>query len=60
MRITAVSNIQQMLQAKKRIQEQINQGLKINERTTIAQTVSHGAARKAHVPTQVQVRFKSM
>lgn len=53
-RIAAVSNIQQMLQAKKRIQDKINQGLKVNERTTIAQTVAPGAARKAHAPTQVK------
>lgn len=44
-----------MLQAKKRIQEKINQGLKVNERTTIAQTVAPGSTRKAHVPAVVQV-----
>lgn len=54
-RIAAVSNIQQMLQAKKRIQDKINQGLKVNERTTIAQTVSQGSTRVAHAPVQVKV-----
>ena len=59
-RIAAVSNIQQMLLAKKKIQEKINQGLKVNERTTIAQTVAHGSTRKAHVPVAVQVSEKKL
>ncbi|KAK6620030.1 hypothetical protein RUM44_006430 [Polyplax serrata] len=49
-RIAAVSNIQQMLKAKKAIDEKISQGLKVNERTTIAQTVAHGGTRTAHTP----------
>lgn len=55
-RIAAVSNIQQMLQAKKAIQEKINQGIKVNERTTIAQTVSHGGSRVAHTPSAKVIR----
>ncbi|KAL0267965.1 UNVERIFIED_CONTAM: hypothetical protein PYX00_010080 [Menopon gallinae] len=59
-RIAAVSNIQQMLQAKKAIQEKINQGLKVNERTTIAQTVSQGSSRVAHVPKVPDTKEKPM
>lgn len=45
-----MSNIQQMLEAKKAIQEKISQGLKVNERTTIAHTVTQGSSRIAHIP----------
>ena len=56
MRIAAVSNIQQMLEAKKALQEKISQKSKVNEKPTVAQTVARGGTRVAHsVSSKVKI-----